>query len=133
MNDMVGELRGPILSAAQRQAMGIVGAPSAHHGVGNLRVELNADRGRPVCVGLIGEWAIASGKQCGAVRKLQAFPMPLVDPFRPGAKSAGTHGRPDKVVTDLDVLFGMLINPRAEIIRHHLRAEADTEKWLVLE
>src|SRR5918999_2352671 len=86
VNDMVGELRGPILSAAQRQAMGIVGAPSAHHGVGNLRVELNADRGRPVCVGLIGKWAIASGKQCGAVRKLEAFPMPLVDPFRPGAK-----------------------------------------------
>src|SRR5919108_3296854 len=44
VHDVVGELRGPTLSAALRQELGIPGAPPAHHGVRDFWMELDPDR-----------------------------------------------------------------------------------------
>jgi len=59
--------------------------------------------------------------------------VPLVDLLRPGvADLAPEVGRPDGIITDLGVAVGMLEDPAAEMVRQHLRAEADAEKRLLL-
>ena len=74
---------------------------------------------------------IAFGQQSRAERQVEAFAVPLVDLLRPGiADRAPDLGRPDRVVADLGVAVGMLVDPAAEMVRQHLRAEADAEKRL---
>src|SRR5262245_59775419 len=45
---------------------------------------------------------------------------------------AADIGRPDRVIADLGVAVGMTVDAAAEVMRQHLRAEADTEKRLLL-
>src|SRR5215475_6227831 len=59
--------------------------------------------------------------------------MPLIDLLRPRiADRPSDLRRPDWVVTDLGVAFGMGIDPAAEMARQHLGPEADAEKGLLL-
>src|SRR3954451_6379898 len=59
--------------------------------------------------------------------------MPLVDMRRPvAAQLAAGDRRLDRVVADLGMTVGVLIDPCAEMPGQHLRAEADSEIWLLL-
>jgi len=57
--------------------------PTAHHGVGDFRVELDAVGRRPVAECLHLE-DVTLSEQLGAGWQAEAFPMPLVDDLRPG-------------------------------------------------
>ena len=59
--------------------------------------------------------------------------MPLIDVIRPErADRAAFVGGTDRVIADFDLALFVEIHLAAEIERHHLRAEADAEKRLVL-
>ena len=59
--------------------------------------------------------------------------MPLIDLLRPGiAHRAPDLRRPDRIIADLGVTIGMPVDPAAEMMRQHLRAETDAEKRLLL-
>jgi len=47
--------------------------------VGDLGVELEADRGATVAIGLVGEIVAAAGQELGAAGQIEAVGMPLVD------------------------------------------------------
>src|SRR5262249_40059936 len=62
-----------------------------------------------------------------------ALAMPLIDLLRPGiANLAADVGRADRVIAHLGMAIGMLVHTAAEMVREHLRAEADAEKRLLL-
>src|SRR3954464_8684156 len=59
--------------------------------------------------------------------------MPLVDLLGPWiADVAPDLGRPDRVIADLGMAVGVLVDAAAEMTHQHLRAEADAEKRLFL-
>src|SRR6476659_8174336 len=106
--------------------------PPAHHGVGHVGMELQREGGAAVTEGLHRE-GITLRQQVRAERQVEALAMPLVNLLRPGiAHRAADLSRPDRVVANLSVAVGMTIDPAAEMVRQHLRAEADAEKWLIL-
>ena len=59
--------------------------------------------------------------------------MKLVDFLRPGvADSEAKIGRPNGIISHLGMTIRMLIDPTAEMVRQHLRAETNAEKRLLL-
>ena len=59
--------------------------------------------------------------------------MPLIDLLRPGiADVTPDLGRPDRIIADLGVTVGVLVDAAAEMVSQHLRAQADAEKRLLL-
>ena len=67
------------------------------------------------------------------VGQVEAFAVPLIDVVGPVlADRAAFGGRPDRVVADLGVAVGMLVDPGAEPLGQHLRAKADAEERLLL-
>src|SRR5436190_15556023 len=59
--------------------------------------------------------------------------MPLIDLLGPGiADAAAELGRPDGIISNLGMAIGMLVNPAAEVMRQHLRPEADAKEGLLL-
>src|SRR5437764_15381519 len=106
--------------------------PPAHHGVGHVGMKLQREGGAAVTKRLHRE-GIALRQQVGADRQVEALAMPLVNLLRPGiAHRAADLGRPDRVVADLGVAVGMAIDAAAEMVREHLRTEADAEEWFLL-
>src|SRR5215469_14132331 len=76
---------------------------------------------------------VALRQQFRAKRQVEALAMPLIDLLRPGiAHHAADIGRPDRVIADFGVTIGMPVDAAAEMMRQHLRAEADAEKRLLL-
>src|SRR5262249_10834594 len=95
-------------------------------------MELQREGGAALAKGL-NRKALACRQQVGAERQVEALAVPLVDLLRPGiADHAADIGRPDRVIADLRVAVGMPVDPAAEVMRQHLRAQADAEKRLLL-
>ena len=120
------------LGVRQLHALVAARGPAAHHGVGDVQVELERE-GRAAVAERLHRKRIALGQQHRAVRQVEALAVPLIDvvgPVRQIARPAG--GRPDRVIADLGVALGMLVDARAEMVRQHLRAEADAEERLAL-
>src|SRR5215468_6183724 len=95
-------------------------------------MELQREGGPAIAEGLHRK-RIAFRQQVGAERQIEALAVPLVDLLRPGiADHAADIGRPDRVIADLGVAVGMPVDAAAEVMRQHLRAEADAEEWFLL-
>src|SRR5437764_540791 len=59
--------------------------------------------------------------------------MKLVDLLRPWvADGEAEVGRPDGIISHLGMTIRMPVNPTAEMVRQHLRAETNAEKRLLL-
>src|SRR5262249_19101550 len=128
----IGEMRSPWFGVRQQHALVTARGPPAHHRVGDVGMKLQRKGSAAVAKGLYGE-GIALSEQVGAERQVEAFAMPLIDLLRPGiAHRAADLGRADRVVADLGVTVGMAVDAAAEMMREHLRAEADAEKRLPL-
>src|SRR5262245_2741102 len=106
--------------------------PPAHHGVGHVGMELQREGAAAVTEGLHRE-GIALRQQVRAERQVEALAMPLINLLRPGiAHRAADLGWPNRVVADLGVAVWMTINAATEMVREHLRTEADAEEWFLL-
>src|SRR4029078_7507435 len=69
----------------------------------------------------------------GLVRQVEALAMPLIDMVRPVlADAAAFGGRADRVIADLGMPVGVLVDPGAQPLGQHLRAKAYAEKRLLL-
>ena len=120
------------LGVGQRHALVAARGPAAHRGVGDVHVELQRIGRAAVAEGLHRK-RIALGQHHRLVRQVEALAMPLIDVVGPVlADRAAFGGRPDRVIADLGVAVGVLVDPGAEPLRQHLRAEADAEKRLLL-
>ncbi len=75
-----------MLGAAQRagpgQALGAAMSSPAHHVIGDLRVELEADRVAAVAIGLVGEILASRGEELRTRGQIEPVGMPLVDGAR---------------------------------------------------
>src|SRR5438034_9906079 len=103
------------------------GSPSAHHGVGHFRVELDGIGARTVAERLDRKY-LAFRDQRGAARQVEAFAVPLIDVIGPVA----AHGpaevrRPDRVIADFDLALGMKIHPPTELPDQKLCTEANPQ------
>jgi hypothetical protein len=68
-----------------------------------------------------------------AGRQIEALAVPLIDVVRPILADGAAFGRrPDRVIADLGMAVGMLVNPGAELFRQQLGAEANAEKRFAL-
>ena len=120
------------LGVGQRHALVAAGGPAAHRGVGHVHVELLREGSTAVAERLHRK-RIALGQHGGLVRQVEALAVPLIDMIGPVlADGAAIGGRPDRVIADLGVAVGVLVDPGAEMLRQHLRAEADAEIRLLL-
>ena len=120
------------LGVGQRHALVTARGPAAHGGVGDVHVELQRIGGAAIAEGL-NRKRIALRQHHGLVRQVEAFAVPLVDVIGPVlADGAAFGGRPDRVIADLGVAVGVLVDPGAEMLGQHLRAETDAEKRLLL-
>src|SRR5262249_13641979 len=125
------EMRGALFGARHGHALLAARGPSAHHGVRNFRVELNAV-GAPAVAERLHREGVAFGEQFRSGRQLEALAMPLIDVIGPvGADEKPRASRADRVIAALDLAFRMNVDARAEVTRQHLRAEADAEEWLL--
>src|SRR6476620_12505151 len=124
-------MRAPWLGVGQQRALMPARGPPAPPRVRHIGMELQRIGRAAVTEGLHRE-RIALGQQFPAERQVEAFAMPLVDLLRPGiADVAPDLGWPDRVIADLGVAVGVLVDAAAEMVRQHLRAEADAEKRLL--
>ena len=120
------------LGVRQRHALMAARGPAAHRGVGHVHVELQRVGGAAVAESLHRK-RIALGQHQRPVRQVEALAMPLIDVIGPVlADGAAFGGRADRVIADLGVAVGVLVDPGAEPLGQHLRAEADAEKRLLL-
>jgi hypothetical protein len=77
--------------------------------------------------------AVALGQEIGAVWQIETLAMPLIDLLGPRiAQRQPDIGRADRVVADLGMTVGVRIDSGADVLRQHLRAEADAEQRLLL-
>jgi len=68
--------------AGAGQALGAAMGPAAHHVIGDLRVELEADRMAAVAIGLVGESRAPRGEELGPLGQIEAVGVPLIDAAR---------------------------------------------------
>src|SRR5688572_24026710 len=129
---MAGQVLVPRSGAFHVQAHGIGARPAVDLRVGDLRVELDADGRAAVAHDLVGKRAVGHSQQPATARNVEALAMPLVDVVGHLAESPRTVDPADRVIADLDIAMLTMIDPGAEILRQHLRAEADAEERLVL-
>src|SRR5687767_13589032 len=100
MHGSVQKMRGPPLGAWQFQPGVAPYGPAAHHGMGDVDMELQPI-GIAILECLMGK-GVAFGEQRGAARQFETFAMPLIDVIGPGtANSAASFRRPDRVIADL--------------------------------
>jgi MFS family permease len=126
------EMRLARLGVRQRHAFVAARRPAAHGGVGDVHVELQRVGSAAVTEGLHRE-RVSFRQHHRLVRQVKALAVPLIDVVGPfAAHGAAGRRRPDRVIADLGVPVGMLVDPRPEVLRQHLRAEADAEVRLVL-
>ncbi len=106
--------------------------PFAHHGVGDVGVELQAER-LGADLDRLGLEIVALGQQDRAIGAIEALAMPLIDAGGEGAVTKGMAllGRADRIIADLDAALRMGADRVAEMARQQLRAEADAQKGLV--
>src|SRR4249919_3572614 len=105
--------------------------PSVHHRVRHFGMKLQRITGTEA-EGLNAE-SVAFGQQIAARRQVETFAMPLIDVVGPiRADGASSLSRTDRVVADLGMTLRMWIDTRTEMTRHHLRAKANTEIWLLV-
>ena len=106
--------------------------PTAHHRVIDVHVELERI-GRAVDAERLHRKRVAFRQQVRAFREIEAFAMPLIDVVGPSLTHLTARlGWTDRVIADLGMTVGMLVDPRTHLPRQHLRAEADAEKRLLL-
>src|SRR5438132_9677311 len=101
--------------------------PAMHHGVGHIRMKLEAER-MTVLIRL--HWkVVAFSKQSCAARQLKSLAVPVIDALRPvrAQRMSGLRWA-DRIVADLDPAFMMRRDLRAQLFGKHLRAQADAEK-----
>ena len=120
------------LGVRQHHALMAARGPTAHGGMRHIHVELQREGTIGVAEGLHRK-AVAFRQQHRPARKIEALTVPLIDVVRPlAAYLPAGHGRPDRVITDFGMAVRMLVDPRAELLRQHLRAETDAEERLFL-
>src|SRR5690606_31468962 len=107
-------------------------APSLDHGVRDLRMKLHANGRLAINDGLVLEGPVRRCQNGRTAWPIETLAMPLVDTPWPVTKVAGVRSWPDRMVTDLDALLGVLVNASAELTREHLRPEANAEERLAL-
>ena len=126
------EMRGALLRAGHLHALVAARGPAAHHGVGDVHVELQREGRAAIAEGLHRK-GVALRQQRSAARQLEALAVPLVDMIGPVLQTARpAGGRADRVVADLGVAMRVRLDLGAELMRQHLRAEADAEIRLLL-
>ena len=131
MHRAVGDMLGALLGARKFHAMSAAHQPAIHHGVGDLGVELQRVTG--AIAKRLHRESIAFGQQFAAGRQVEALAMPLIDVIGPiGADHPPSLRWADRVIADLGVALRMRIDAAAEMVRHHLRAEADAEIRLLV-
>src|SRR5579872_3808907 len=127
----VGEMGLARLGARQLHAVVAARGPLVNHGVGHVGVDLQ--REGAIVADRLDLESIALGQKLGAGRQVETLAVPLIDAFRPDADGRETRfSRPDRVIADLGMAVRMAKDAAAQIARAHLRAEANTEEWLVL-
>ena len=75
---------------------------------------------------------LARGEQNRPAWQLEAFAMPLIDVIgeRAVADIMAIGSRPDRIIADFDLAFGMGIDAMAEVAGEHLGAETDAKGGL---
>src|SRR5690606_6426369 len=96
------------------------------HGQRDLGMELDAKPGA-VPQRLVAE-DVALGKQRCARRQIKTLAVPLVDVFRPWTVAGAALGGANGIVTDLDQVVRVAVDPAAEMADQHLRSEADAQE-----
>ena len=100
--------------------------------MGHIGMKLQRERRAAIAEGLHGK-RVPFRQQVRAKRQIEALPVPLIHLLGPRiADAASNIGRLDGIITDLGMAVGVLVDPTAEVMRQHLRPEADAEKRLVL-
>ena len=76
------EMGRPLLGPWQFHPGGAARGPTAHHGVGHFRVELDRIGARSPAESLDRK-GVSLGQQLGSPRQVEAFAVPLIDVVRP--------------------------------------------------
>ena len=125
------DLPGPVLRTRRRQTFGRHHGPPADHRVGHFRMELKAEGAWTHANGL-GRKIVAGRQGVGPDGTIEAFAMPVIDMARPARAprfAQGFSGRRGHqwVIADLRAPFRMLPHRRAQMLREHLRPEAQAQ------
>src|SRR5262249_29365692 len=132
VNGAAFEMRGARAGAGQLHAGDAARGPPAHHGVGDLRMELDRVSRRTPAEHL-DPTGVAFGQQLGPARQIKSLALPVLDMLRPrGAHGAAGAGRPDRVVAARPLPVAVAKDGAAEMARENLRPEADAEERLFL-
>src|SRR5262245_62093230 len=105
--------------------------PPVHHRMRHFGMELQRIAGTmSECLDREG---VAFRQQLAARGQLEPLAVPLVDVVGPiSTDRTSRFGRPDRIVTNLGMTFGVRIDGGTKLTRHHLRTETNAEVRLVV-